>query len=291
MCRLKSWTRRRTCLIACAVCSAQARALPKKGSDPQDLGGHEVMGLFDKLFGRKKQPAPSTSELARERLTLMLVHDRLKLTPDLLDRIKGELLEVISKYVEIDESGVDVELTHTENSDKLVARMPVKRQRIHFERDVLERGMGNPIVAAAALAKIHQSATESAGASAAPVPESATPAGEASPEASPAVEAASPSQEAAATAAPAAETAPAPGAPEAASAEKGESSAAAAEKPAAPAAAGAEGAAQAAATEPPVSPAETAAPAGEAATPPPAAEGTGAVPTEAPAPAATPTKG
>src|ERR1051326_3332616 len=289
MCRLKSWTRRRTCLIACAVCSAQARALPKKGSDPQDLGGHEVMGLFDKLFGRKKQPAPSTSELARERLTLMLVHDRLKLTPDLLDRIKGELLEVISKYVEIDESGVDVELTHTENSDKLVARMPVKRQRIHFERDVLEPGMGNPIVAAAALAKIHQSATESAGASAAPAPESATPAGEASPEASPAVEAASPAQEAAATAAPAAETAPAPGAPEAASAEKGESSAAAAEKPAAPPAAGAEGAAQAAATETApataaspeasVSPAEPAAPAGEAATPPPAAEGTGAVPT------------
>lgn len=115
------------------------------------------MGLFDKLFGRKqKDAAPSSSELARERLTLMLVHDRLKLTPDLLDRIKGELLAVISKYVEIDESGVDVELTHTEHSDKLVARMPVKRQRLPFQRDVLESGMGNPLAAAAALARIHQ---------------------------------------------------------------------------------------------------------------------------------------
>ena len=89
------------------------------------------MGLFDKLFGRKKPVAPSAGELARERLTLMLVHDRLKLTPDLLDRIKEELLAVISKYVEIDETGVDVELTHSEHSDKLVARMPVRRQRLH----------------------------------------------------------------------------------------------------------------------------------------------------------------
>lgn len=116
------------------------------------------MGLFDKLFGRKKPAAPSTSEVARERLTLMLVHDRLKLTPELLGRIKEDLLAVISKYVEIDESGVDVELTHTENSDKLIARMPVKRQRLPFQRDVLEPGMGNPLAAAAALAKIHQPA-------------------------------------------------------------------------------------------------------------------------------------
>jgi len=114
------------------------------------------MGLFDKLFGRTKEPTPSTSEVARERLTLMLVHDRLKLTPDLLERIKEELLAVISKYVEIEESGVDVELTHTEHSDKLVARMPVRRQRIHFERNVLEPGMGIPLVAASALAQIHQ---------------------------------------------------------------------------------------------------------------------------------------
>lgn len=114
------------------------------------------MGFFDKLFGRNKTVAPSAGELARERLTLMLVHDRLKLTPDLLDRIKEELLAVISKYVEIDETGVDVELTHSEHSDKLVARMPVRRQRLQFQRDVLEPGMGNPLAAAAALADIHQ---------------------------------------------------------------------------------------------------------------------------------------
>lgn len=131
------------------------------------------MGLFDKLFGRKKPAAPSAGEMARERLTLMLVHDRLKLTPDLLDRIKEELLAVISKYVEIDETGVDVELTHSEHSDKLVAKMPVRRQRLQFQRDVLEPGMGNPLAAAAALAEIHQPPINAADAPAEASPASA----------------------------------------------------------------------------------------------------------------------
>ncbi|HEY7349732.1 MAG TPA: cell division topological specificity factor MinE [Ktedonobacterales bacterium] len=253
------------------------------------------MGLFDKLFGRKKQPAPSTSELARERLTLMLVHDRLKLTPDLLDRIKGELLEVISKYVEIDESGVDVELTHTEHSDKLVARMPVRRQRLHFERDVLEPGMGNPIVAAAALAKIHQPPADAASPPAAPEQASAPSSGDQTQEVS-----APKTQET--PAAPASEAAPVSETP-AGSAEKGEESAtpaatkaaateaaaqpgAEAEQPAAAEAAPAPDAPQ----ETPALPAEgSAAPAGDSAPGASAAEGT--APTETPAPAATPTKG
>lgn len=259
------------------------------------------MGLFDKLFGRKKDPAPSTGELARERLTLMLVHDRLKLTPDLLDRIKGELLEVISKYVEIDESGVDVELTHSEHSDKLVARMPVRRQRIHFERDVLEAGMGNPLVAAAALAKIHQAPGEAASAPEAAASSSdATPAA-AAPEAQPAPAAAQEAPAPAAEAAAAPEAAPASdapaaagkGAPEAAAetpaaAESGTSAPAAA--PTVTAEAAQPAAAEAAAPqEAPAAPADVnVTPAGEAATPG-AAEGS--VPVEAPAPAATPTKG
>ena len=239
------------------------------------------MGLFDKLFGRKKQPAPSTSELARERLTLMLVHDRLKLTPDLLDRIKGELLAVISKYVEIDESGVDVELTHSEHSAKLVARMPVKRQRINFERDVLEPGMGVPVVAAAALARIHQSPAEVASAAASAQEAAAPP--EASPAVAPASVAPAVSAENEAPAAAPAETA-------------------AAQQPAVSDASAAEKTAEAAATtieadpKPPEAAQSSAAEAEAGAAP--ASDGTSAasaadesVSAEKTAPAATPTKG
>ncbi len=261
------------------------------------------MGLFDKLFGRKKPAAPSTSEVARERLTLMLVHDRLKLTPELLGRIKEDLLAVISKYVEIDESGVDVELTHTENSDKLIARMPVKRQRLPFQRDVLEPGMGNPLAAAAALAKIHQPAGEAASAEhpASPAPAqpadsaptaaaSTAPATEAAPEAaqpSPAPEAvvpASPPGEAASQAAvePAAPAATGPSE----SAGTGEQSTASA-SPEVPVPPGEVSAAPAAGTV-----ATSAGEAGAESDAAPSAPAAGeAVPAEAPASAGTPTKG
>jgi hypothetical protein len=83
--------------------------------------------------------------------------------------------------VEIDETGVDVELTHSEHSDKLVARMPVRRQRLQFQRDVLEPGMGNPLAAAAALADIHHPPSSVADAPAEAPPTSAPT--EATPEA------------------------------------------------------------------------------------------------------------
>ena len=228
------------------------------------------MGLFDKLFGRKKPAAPSTSEVARERLTLMLVHDRLKLTPDLLERIKEELLAVISKYVEIEESGVDVELTHTEHSDKLIARMPVRRQRLPFQRDVLEPGMGNPVAAAAALAAIHQPAT-----AAVPSAETAPAIGDASPVAAPAA----PAQEAAAPSSIPEESAPSAAeaamlaAPEPAAIDAGSRAEAPTQEGSGP---------SAGASVAPGDAAEAAAS---------AAPGGGAAPTETPAPAATPTRG
>ena len=246
------------------------------------------MGLFDKLFGRKKPVAPSAGELARERLTLMLVHDRLKLTPDLLDRIKEELLAVISKYVEIDETGVDVELTHSEHSDKLVARMPVRRQRLQFQRDVLEPGMGNPLAAAAALAAIHQPPASTADAPADAPP--ATAPAEAAPDSSqPAAESVSPAPANAAPAA-AAEAAPTPS--EAGQAEKkegepanaAETASVSAEEKAEPASA----ASAAEPTSPDATPVENAAPEASAS---PAQAADEAPAPEVPASATTPTKG
>lgn len=250
------------------------------------------MGLFDKLFGRKKPAAPSAGELARERLTLMLVHDRLKLTPDLLDRIKEELLAVISKYVEIDESGVDVELTHSEHSDKLVARMPVRRQRLQFQRDVLEPGMGNPLAAAAALAAIHQPPTSTADAPAEAV--TATAPTEAAPDAPPPAAESTSTEPTSAAPAAAAETTPPS---EESQAEKKESEPAKTEEAAsASAEEKTEPASEAEPAQAEATPAENAAaeasePPAEAASASPAQAADEAPAPEVPASATTPTKG
>src|SRR5690349_19303494 len=79
--------------------SACARSHSEKGT--------EVMGLFDFIGGRKK---PSPGELAKERLKVVLVHDRIKINPELLEQIKADLLAVISRRLDVDEQHVQIHM-------------------------------------------------------------------------------------------------------------------------------------------------------------------------------------
>jgi cell division topological specificity factor len=90
------------------------------------------MGVFEFMVGRKK---PTPGELAKERLKVVLVHDRLKLNPELLELIKGELLSVLSKRLEVDEDQVELTLAREGGWDKLLANVPIKRQKVSFEWD------------------------------------------------------------------------------------------------------------------------------------------------------------
>jgi cell division topological specificity factor len=65
-----------------------------------------ILDLIDKLLGR--QPASATT--AKQRLQLVLAHDRSDLNPELLQRMRKEILEVVSRYVELDLDGGDVTL-------------------------------------------------------------------------------------------------------------------------------------------------------------------------------------
>ncbi|WP_055668334.1 cell division topological specificity factor MinE [Desnuesiella massiliensis] len=86
------------------------------------------MDLF-KIFSNRS----SSKEVAKDRLKLILIHDRGDLSPQLLEMIKSEILGVISKYVEIDSSDVEIALTRTDstegNSPALVANIPIKNMR------------------------------------------------------------------------------------------------------------------------------------------------------------------
>ncbi len=80
------------------------------------------MGFLDRLLGRRE---PTSSEIAKERLQLVLVQDRIKISPATLDKMKDELITVISRYVEIDAADVKVTFTHTRYQSRLVADIPV----------------------------------------------------------------------------------------------------------------------------------------------------------------------
>ena len=79
--------------------------------------------ILNKLLGRH----PASAAKARERLELVLAHDRTDLSPDLLDQMREEILGVVAKYVEIDVDGGEVSLETEDRMTALVANLPIKR--------------------------------------------------------------------------------------------------------------------------------------------------------------------
>ena len=85
------------------------------------------MGFFDNLFRKK-----SSGDVAKDRLKLLLVSDRSSCSPELMELIKNDIIEVISKYMEIDASGLDIQITQTETEEggdkvpALYGNIPIK---------------------------------------------------------------------------------------------------------------------------------------------------------------------
>lgn len=85
-----------------------------------------------KIFSSKEENG--SKDAAKERLKLVLVHDRANVSPHFLDSIKDELMAVISDYIEIDEDGFEISLTKTQKNDDttvpaLIANIPIKKMK------------------------------------------------------------------------------------------------------------------------------------------------------------------
>ena len=87
--------------------------------------------MFD-LFKSFSSENRTSKNVAKERLKLVLVHDRVDCSPQLLNLIKDDILKVISNYAEIDESGIEIKMSKArgENDSRpvsaLVANIPLK---------------------------------------------------------------------------------------------------------------------------------------------------------------------
>ena len=75
-----------------------------------------IMKLVRKVTKKEDQTLKS-KDAAKERLHLVLMQDRANVSADFLDLMKQEIIEVIKKYIEIDESAIDVKLTNKDNGD------------------------------------------------------------------------------------------------------------------------------------------------------------------------------
>ncbi|MGB8984663.1 MAG: cell division topological specificity factor MinE [Anaerolineales bacterium] len=79
------------------------------------------MSFYDRLLGRK-----NSAESAKERLQLVLIHDRTDLTPAELNSLKDDLIAAISRHVEIDVQSMQIDVAHDGRSQRLVADIPLK---------------------------------------------------------------------------------------------------------------------------------------------------------------------
>ena len=87
-----------------------------------------MLDLLGRLFGRE-----NSKDVAKERLRLVLVHDRSEMSPQLLESLKVDLLRVIGEYMEIDPDGFLVDLETRESQVALVANIPVRRMKRAFK--------------------------------------------------------------------------------------------------------------------------------------------------------------
>lgn len=95
-----------------------------------------MLDLF-KMFSNESK---TSKNVAKERLKLVLVHDRVDCSPQLLDMIKSDILNVIANYAEIEEDGLEIKMAKSRSEDDdgpisaLVANIPLKNIRERSSR-------------------------------------------------------------------------------------------------------------------------------------------------------------
>lgn len=79
-----------------------------------------------KSFVRRLSGKNRSASQAKERLQLLLVHDRTNLPPGVMDDLRDELIEVISRRMAVERSAVTLEIAHKGRSQRLLADFPLK---------------------------------------------------------------------------------------------------------------------------------------------------------------------
>ena len=95
---------------------------PEKGDFPEE--GEIDVEFLKKFFGGGSRDSART---ARDRLRIVLIHDRTDISPQLLENLRMEMIEVLTRYMDIDTNKIELDLDRDDQSVALVANIPVLR--------------------------------------------------------------------------------------------------------------------------------------------------------------------
>ena len=113
----------------------------------------ENIKKFFKKVGKKETVNASSRDTAKERLHLVLMQDRANVSADFLDLMRQEIIEVIKKYIDIDESALDVRLTNqakedgTQGAPVLYANIPILNIKEESKNLKKDEQSGNKVIA------------------------------------------------------------------------------------------------------------------------------------------------
>lgn len=103
-----------------------------------------LLNFLKKLGKSDKKETAGSKNKAKERLHLVLMQDRANVSADFLEMMKQEIIDVIKKYIEVEESEIDVRLTNevkedgTTGAPSLYANIPILNVRNDMKKDIEE---------------------------------------------------------------------------------------------------------------------------------------------------------
>lgn len=85
-----------------------------------------MVSLLERIVGK----STTSANRAKERLHLVLIHDRTDLSPDELQQMKDRLIQVISEYVDIDAGQTEIQIKTDGREQSLIANIPLRSPRM-----------------------------------------------------------------------------------------------------------------------------------------------------------------
>jgi cell division topological specificity factor len=86
-----------------------------------------IIELLERLFGRDQNTSRTK---VKQRLKFILAHDRAAISPQIFEQMRREIMQVVSKYVELEEESIEINLESDRDLTAVIANLPIRSIRL-----------------------------------------------------------------------------------------------------------------------------------------------------------------